>query len=375
MAQNPIRVLVVGQTPPPFHGQSIMIQMLVDGPIDGVEVCHLRMAFSDTMDQVGRIQIGKIFHLVYLIFAIFWLRIRYRIQVLYFPPAGPNRIPLIRDTLLLLSTRWLFKKTVFHFQASGVSELISKLPAWQQFFVLRAMRRPDAAIQLSALTVADAKFLGAKQIHYVPNAAEDFAKSKLAFRKHLSEGLKTRILYVGTVCETKGVLVLLDALAGLRREVESVHLDIVGSFRPSSFETVVKRRIDSLNLSSIVSIHGQKVGDEKWAMFANADIFCFPTFYESEGFPCVIVEAMSFSLPVISTRWRGIPSIVVDGETGILIDIKDHDALASHLALLASDDSTREEMGKRARARYESEFTRPKHLEYMSQVFREIART
>ena len=372
-AKNSIRVLVVGQTPPPFHGQSIMIQMLVDGPMDGVEVCHLRMAFSDKMDQVGRFQVGKIIHLVYLIFAIFWLRIRYRIQVLYFPPAGPNRIPLIRDTLLLLPTRWLFKKTVFHFQASGVSELIVKLPAWQRFFVMRAMIRPDAAIQLSALTVADAKFFDAKRTYYIPNAADDFVGKKLPIRTHDGDGLKTRILYVGTVCETKGILVLLDALASLHGELKSIHLDIVGSFQPSSFEAVVRRKIDSLNLSSDVSVHGQRIGDEKWTMFANADLFCFPTYYESEGFPCVLVEAMSFSLPVISTRWRGIPSIVADGETGYLVDIRDIEGLASRIARLASDDSLREAMGKRARARYETEFTRPMHLQQMSQVFLDVA--
>ena len=372
-AGDSIRVLVVGQTPPPFHGQSIMIQMLVDGPLDGVDVWHLRMAFSDNMDQVGRFQIGKVFHLIYLIFSVFWLRIRYRIQVLYFPPAGPDRIPLIRDTLFLLSTRWLFRKTVFHFQASGVSELIVKLPAWQRFFVMRAMIRPDAAIQLSALTVADAKFFEAKRTYFIPNAADDFAGKKLPIRTHDQDGLKTRILYVGTVCETKGILVLLDALSRLHRELKSIHLDIVGSFQPSSFKAVVSRKIDSLNLSSNVSVHGQKIGDEKWTMFANADLFCFPSYYGSEGFPCVLVEAMSFSLPVISTKWRGIPSIVADGETGYLVDTRDIDGLASKIARLASDDNLSEEMGKRARARYETEFTRPKHLQQMSKVFLEVA--
>lgn len=370
--ENAIRVLVVGQTPPPFHGQSIMIQMLVEGPMEGVEIHHLRMAFSDNMDQVGRFQIGKVFHLAYLIVAIWFLRIRHRINVLYFPPSGPNRIPLIRDTLLLLSTRWLFRKTVFHFQASGVSELISKLPSWQRFFVMRALHGPDAAIQLSELTVADAKFFEAKQIHFIPNAADDYAGLRSQMHPRDSIQLKIRTLYVGTVCETKGILILLEALESLRSESVNIHLDIVGSFQPSSFEAVVKSRIESRKLASVVSVHGQQIGDAKWNMFANADLFCFPSFYESEGFPCVLVEAMSFSLPIVSTHWRGIPSIVAEGETGFLVETNDAHQLAHRILQLATDAELRSKMGREARIRYERRFTRPRYLESMAKVFADV---
>ncbi len=373
-AEEPIQVLVVGQTPPPFHGQSVMIQMLVDGPIVGVEVHHLRMAFSNTLDQVGRFQFGKAFHLLYLILAIFWMRFRYRIRVLYYPPAGPKRIPLIRDTLLLISTRWLFHRTVFHFQASGVSELIASLPNWQQFIIRRASLRPDAAIQLSELTVADGSFLEAKQIYFVPNAADDHSESFSRVQGTATHREGTRILYVGTVCEEKGILILLEALEKVLKDSPRIHLDIVGGFQPASFEKVVRTRLTSLSLNSAVTVHGQKIGNEKWEMFANADLFCFPSFYQSEGFPCVLVEAMSFSLPIVSTNWRGIPSIVEEGRTGFLVETKDSDLLALRIANLVSDRQLRTEMGHQARLRYEREFTRFKYLESMAKVFEHVVR-
>ena len=372
--EKPIKVLVVGQTPPPFHGQSVMIQMLVDGPIAGVEVHHLRMAFSSSLDQVGRFQIGKAFHLLYIIVAIYWMRFRYRIRVLYYPPTGPKPIPLIRDTLLLISTRWLFHRTVFHFQASGISELIPRLPSWQQFFIRRAMFKPDAAIQLSELTVADASFLEAKHIYFVPNAAEDYSHSISRTQATATMTETCRILYVGTVCKEKGILYLLDALAKLRKDSPKIHLDIVGGFQPSDFEEIVRARINALSLNSVVTVHGQKTGNEKWKMFANADLFCFPTFYPSEGFPCVLVEAMSFSLPIVSTNWRGIPSIVDDGKTGFLVQTKNSDLLALRIEKLLSDRQLRSEMGLQARLRYEREFTRPKHLSSLARVFADVVR-
>jgi glycosyltransferase involved in cell wall biosynthesis len=61
---------------------------------------------------------------------------------------------------------------------------------------------------------------------------------------------------------------------------------------------------------------GRKVGIEKWTAYRCADIFCFPTYYGPETFGNVLLEAMMFELPTVSTRWRAIPDIVVEGETG-----------------------------------------------------------
>ncbi len=370
-----VKVLVVGQTPPPFHGQSMMIQMLIDGPVAGVDIHHVRMAFSDSMNEVGRFQISKVVHLFSLIVRIVSMRFWSGASILYYPPAGPNRVPLIRDIVLLLCTRWMFRKTIFHFHAGGVSELIPTLPGWFQFLLRKALFYPNAAIQLSPLTVPDAAFIKAKRVFMVPNGVDDPIAANPILQSKVINNRCTNLLYLGTVCESKGILVLLAACRQLQDRTEEFHLHVVGSFQPASFENIVRHRISESNLERHVTLHGQRTGDEKNQLFAQADVFCFPTHYESEGFPCVLVEAMSFSLPVVTTNWRGIPSIVEDGDTGYLIDVKDSDGLAQKIVLLARNDELRMAMGKRARARYESEFTRSKHLEHMSRVFLEVARS
>ena len=89
-----VRVLVVGQTPPPLNGQGIMIERLVNSELAGVEMIHVRMAFSSNMDELGRIRISKILHLFSLIAQIIYRRFVDGVRILYYPPAGPERVPV-----------------------------------------------------------------------------------------------------------------------------------------------------------------------------------------------------------------------------------------------------------------------------------------
>jgi glycosyltransferase involved in cell wall biosynthesis len=367
-----VRVLVVGQTPPPFHGQSIMIKMLLEGDLPGVELHHVRMAFSDDMNQVGRFQLGKVFHLLVVIFNIIYYRIRFGIRILYYPPAGPNLIPLLRDIAILLSTRWLFTTTIFHFHACGVGELISTLPLPLRWLAGIALSQPSAAVQLSELTASDATSLAAQRIFTIPNAAHDEAKRLQFTRRRREAGTPLRALYVGTVCEGKGALVLIDALAEAIRAGKKLQLDIVGSFQPREFREQLESRIEALGVKDVVQLWGQQTGDDKWQRFASADVFCFPSHYHSEGFPCVLLEAMCFSLSVVSTQWRGIPSIVSHGETGYLCVPHDHSQLSIYLQTLAEDPDLCLRLGTAGREKYYKQFTVDKYIAGLRKVFLEF---
>jgi glycosyltransferase involved in cell wall biosynthesis len=108
---------------------------------------------------------------------------------------------------------------------------------------------------------------------------------------------------------------------------------------------------------------GQLTGDSKWSEFESTDVFCFPSHYESESSGLVIIEAMQFGIPVIASRWRGIPEIVQDGRTGFLIPPHDPNALAQHLKVLVDRPELRLRMGNAARQAYLERHTINKYLE------------
>lgn len=102
---------------------------------------------------------------------------------------------------------------------------------------------------------------------------------------------------------------------------------------------------------------GRKVGSEKEEIFQQADIFVFPTYYDNECFPVVLLEAMQHRLPIVTTDEGGIADIVQDGVNGFVCARQDASAVAQQLTLLLTDSSLREQMGEAGFHTYLKHFT------------------
>jgi glycosyltransferase involved in cell wall biosynthesis len=165
-----------------------------------------------------------------------------------------------------------------------------------------------------------------------------------------------RILYLSNYIRDKGVLILIDALGKLRDRGHNFNARLVGA--PADLKIdFLQEEIKDRNLENCIQILGPLYGEEKTAEFLNADIFCFPTYYKNEAFPLVLIEAMQFSLPVISTFEGGIPDLVIDGETGLLVESQNAEMLAAKIAVLLTDRALISEMGKKGRERFINNFT------------------
>ncbi|MFZ0282429.1 MAG: glycosyltransferase family 4 protein [Bacteroidales bacterium] len=352
-----VNVLTVGQTPPPFGGQAISIQNILRGSYRNLRFFHVRMSFSKEMDEIGKLRLLKIFKLPAIVLKIIYMRFRHNILILHYPPAGPDRIPMYRDLAILLSTRFLFHKTIFYFNAAGISELYKRLRPWERFLFRRAYFAPDLAVRQSDFSPPDGEFLQAKKNVVIPSAEPDrFPKFSAPRRQNRNEPVPV-LLFVGVVRESKGIMDLLDASRILRDAGLSFQTQIMGKFASEEFSKKAREFVSMHNLGEVVQFLGVRTAGDKWQTYAKADVMVFPTFFESESFPRVLVEAVQFELPVVATRWRGIPSIVEDGKSGFLVPINDGRALAEKIALLLKNPSLRLDMGERGRQIYLERFT------------------
>ena len=121
-------------------------------------------------------------------------------------------------------------------------------------------------------------------------------------------------------------------------------------------------------ITEYIWFSGQVYGDEKKALFESADVFAFPG-VQQEGQPLVVIEAMAAGLPVIFTDRGCLRDTVITGETGIEVPINDPHRLADRILWLLDHPDDMKAMGKRARQRYESLYTKKHHIENMIEVF------
>jgi len=152
----------------------------------------------------------------------------------------------------------------------------------------------------------------------------------------------------------KGVTVLLEACSILKIQGVDFKCHFVGDWMDISekeFNSIIQKK----GLQKNIFYYGPKYGVEKKHFFEMADIFILPSLRET--FLIVNIEAMQYSLPVISTYEGGIPDVVIDKKTGFLCKRNDAVCLADKIGILINNPALRKQMGTAGRKRYEENFT------------------
>ena len=175
---------------------------------------------------------------------------------------------------------------------------------------------------------------------------------------------RLRVLSVGQLAERKGFTVLLEALAALRDRGVGVDATVVGE-GPARAE--LERRIEQHGLSGSVTLAGALSHDETLARYAAADVFCLPSF--AEGVPVVLMEAMARSRPVVATRIAGIPELVEDGVSGLLVTPGRADELVQALARLAGDADGRARLGAAGREAVARDYESSRSARRLQELF------
>lgn len=93
---------------------------------------------------------------------------------------------------------------------------------------------------------------------------------------------------------------------------------------------------------------------------------------DSEGTPVGIIEAMAAGLPVVSTRHAGIPDVVIENETGFLVDENDIDAMSEYMLQLSQNRELAKAMGQKGKVRIKSNYTLDKHLENLNHMLKKV---
>lgn len=166
-----------------------------------------------------------------------------------------------------------------------------------------------------------------------------------------------RLLCVGRLVETKGQADLLHAFAAVSGDHPELSLDLVGEGPDLE---ALRALVRTLGLDGRVRFRGVLPSDQVRAEMAACDVFVLAArphpSGRMDGIPVALMEAMATGAPTVSTRLSGIPELVVDGVTGLLVEPGSPDELADALRRLVEDGALRARLAAAARAHVERHF-------------------
>ncbi len=167
------------------------------------------------------------------------------------------------------------------------------------------------------------------------------------------------ILTVGRVVVRKGIAFLLRALPTVAAGIDA-KVAIVGKGDPK-VEADLRRVTEELRLGDRVVFAGKVPEADLIRWYRDCDVYCLPAIVdpqgETEGLGVVLLEALTYARPVVASRVGGIPDIIRDGETGLLVPEKDPEALAAALLALLRDPERAERLGRQGRERVSKEYS------------------
>ncbi|MBE9609562.1 glycosyltransferase family 4 protein [Chitinilyticum piscinae] len=169
-----------------------------------------------------------------------------------------------------------------------------------------------------------------------------------------------RLLCVGRLSAAKGQHLLLRAVSRLQQGGVAVSLVLAGG---GPDDASLHQEAARLGLER-VRFTGPQPREAVRALYRQADVFVLPSF--AEGIPVVLMEAMASGLPCVSTRIAGIPELIADGRTGLLLPPGDEDALFEALLLLAGHPELRQRLGQRARAAVHEHYWLERNLDRLA---------
>lgn len=365
MADRPA-ILLIGPTPPPHHGVSVMMQSLLRWKTGGpFRIIHLELADRRGIQHVNRPDVHDVFlfcgQWIRFIFLLLWERP----QVVYLP-LSQSTVGFLRDSLFLWPAALLRCRILIHLHGSHLRRWYERLGGAMQVYVRRTLRTVTRAIVLGeSLQAVFDGLVPEERISVVPNGVRDEGYEP---RDTDETGRRRfRVLHLSTLNRQKGALVILAAIPLVLQRRRDVKFILAGEWCRDADWSEAAIQIRREALEDFVLLPGGVTGDRKERLYRSADLFLFPGI-QPEGQPLVLLEAMAAGLPVLFTDRGCVSETVIRGENGLQVTADDPADLASKILWCLDHPDRMRAMGARSRLRFECHYTDEQFRKRMADV-------
>lgn len=357
------RILYFIQLPPPIHGVSIINDFVCHSSSlnYGFEKEIIRINYSKTGYELGKWSCSKIYTHFSLTIKLLIRLVRFRPSHVYFSIV-PTGLGFARDLLFVTIYKLAKVKPIYHLHGTGIDRATSS----------RCLKYLYEKVFNNSAIILLSEGLKSKELHNLtlPNTkifvAENGVKSTVSLEGNRRNDKEVVILFLSKLSPSKGLIILLESFLLLHPpENKRLKLLLVGIVPDNR----IKRKVDEYKRKSLYPIEllGDKHGDEKSLVLKQADIFVHPTLHDT--FPLVLLEAMQAKLPIVSTYEGAIPEIIINEESGLLVEKSDIFNLTLKIQLLIDNNDLRCSLAENAYKRYTQNFTLEIFEKKMCQIF------
>lgn len=339
----PLRVLMIGPIPVsiPTGGGAAFERALTALRTSNmiVEVLDTKQGLPQNQ-RPGRFQANRALRT----FKLLWLSIwRMRVcQVLYIHLAT-SFLGAARDAALVALAKVCRIRVVAHCHNGNMAGFLAEVPGPFRSVYKWCVGSVDEVIVLGETFRNHFDFVSARGgavsiLHNCP--ARDITRPASAPK---ALGRPTNVLYMSNLFKSKGYMEVLAAAARLKKtRGDQYHFYIAGTLiaRAGESEAALREEIRAFvadhGLQSTVTFCGSVIDGAKIALLERCHVMVLPTYYEREGLPVCLIEALAFGLPVLSTNYRAIPEIITSGYNGDFI-LADGESVALGIEKLCAD--------------------------------------
>jgi glycosyltransferase involved in cell wall biosynthesis len=301
-------------------------------------------------------QFIKLLQLILGLIKLSWTLATDSINIVHAHPS--ENLGFYRYIPFLLVSKCMQKKVIFHIHGGMFDEFYKSQSSIQKKIVKSALLSCDMVICLSEYWASVFRHIGVSKIVVIKNTV--FQPETNPYNP-LSNG----ITFMGFIEPRKGIYDLIKALPKIDKHIE-LTLNICGSGDDSTLDALI-----NVNKSNVTIIkHGWIDSKQKDAILRDTLIFILPSYHE--GLPMVVLEAMAYGVPVISTPVGGIPELIENGIDGFLVNPGDINALTKAINQLNSDRDLRIQMSKASFAKIKDGYTMDASFKALHRVYSQL---
>lgn len=371
-------ILFVGAFPPPYHGVSVSNEILVkNADINGRYTLKIIQLMRNELTAGGYFSFGTLFRdLMTTLKGIMYL-LKKDVKLIYFV-LSQTKLGLMRDSIWIWVAVLMGIKSLGHMHGGNFRDFYdSNLGTGLKWFLKLSLKRLDGVIVYPMLKDLFKNLITDGKIFVLSNGVPDPVSNEkdimgaTDLRKSIK---KIRVAYLSNLIIGKGYDTLIESVVALKKRGydNKFVVNLAGAFPTPEIGRKVNEFIRFHHIADTVKILGPVVGEEKWRLLLNSDVFVFPTRYLPEGQPFCIIEALAAGLPVITTARGSIPTLVREGINGFLVAENDPEGLADRLELLRSDRDLRFSMGKNSRNIFLANFTEERFVKGFIDILDEV---